>query len=148
MSGHLISPLVLPKRSTDQRANDSGGRTVRRPLPVAGLPLRSTGSIVYVIATIERRGRLIAHGAFEALDWPPGTMLELRDLSGGHVLVHRSESGTAGINPRGHLYLPTSLRTYVAVVPPSFRSLWPANARATAYPKLRSTHLSTAWRIQ
>lgn len=112
MSGNLISPLVLPKEPTDQRTNGSSGRIVRRPLPIAGLPSRSTGSIVYVIATVERRGRLVAHGAIQALDWPPGTTLELRDLGGGHVLIHRSESGNAGINPRGHLYLPTSLRRW------------------------------------
>jgi hypothetical protein len=88
---------------------------VRRPLPVATLRGRPTPGVVYRIAALDRCGRLAERFVLQALGWPAGRRLGIRE-AGGVLLIHADPNGAFRTTGQGHLRLPARVRRWCGLL--------------------------------
>jgi bifunctional DNA-binding transcriptional regulator/antitoxin component of YhaV-PrlF toxin-antitoxin module len=83
--------------------------------PLARSRLRPQDGLL-AVARPDRSGRLSVRGLLRALAWEPGQRLTL-DVDDGAVVVCPSAAGAHGVDERGALVLPASVRRMANVEP-------------------------------
>ena len=64
---------------------------------------------VYGLSAVDDRGRLADRAVWRALDWAPGTRLQIR-MAGGLVVVDADPGGAFAVTRQGHVRLPGTIR--------------------------------------
>jgi hypothetical protein len=115
----VIAPVVPPPAgSLGPAPGPTGPAPVlrRAALPLPDLsPALATAEVdarprrVYGLAAVDDRGRLADRVVWRALDWTPGTRLQIR-TAGGLVVVEADPGGAFAVTRQGHVGIPATMR--------------------------------------
>jgi hypothetical protein len=106
MTAGFVAPLVPPTPSDGLPVPPQHRRP---PLPFGPLPPVTTNATVCGAATMDCNGRIVEAAVIRALEWVPGTRLDMR-VHGGLVLITADPTGVFRIRQPFHLRLPAAVR--------------------------------------
>ncbi|MEV6336573.1 hypothetical protein AB0M12_17860 [Nocardia vinacea] len=103
----MIAPVIPPQAPLQE--------LIHGPLPESRTVRPADGDVVYGICTLGDGGRVLDKLGFAALDWRPGTRLELTCLDAGVLLARPSRDGHTVIATGGYFRIPYRLRRQVSL---------------------------------
>jgi hypothetical protein len=106
MSAGSVVPLV-PRMPSDGLPVPAQLR--RPPLPFGPLPPVTRNATVCGAATMDCNGRIVEAAVVRALEWAPGTRLDMR-VHGGLVLIAADPTAVFRIRQPFHLRIPATVR--------------------------------------
>jgi hypothetical protein len=106
----VVPPVVLP--STGARGRGPG-TAQRQPLPMPRLAVvhGSAPMVIYRVAAIDSKGRVNDLAVPRALDWNPGTRLDMGE-TGGLLRVSADHHGVFSLTKEGYLRIPVTVRRW------------------------------------
>ena len=110
MSADVLSPLVIPTPSRWPGQPTASTGAARR-LSMSELPTIREAGTLYGFASVDGRGRVSDKAMPRALDWIPGTRLDIRATL-GLLVVRACLEGVFTITGQGYLALPASVRRW------------------------------------
>jgi hypothetical protein len=104
-------------------------------VPCLGTPPSDVATAVYAMSAVDKSGRVADRSIVRALDWRPGTRLDIRE-HGGLITIRPAADGVHHIDDRGHLRLPLAARRWcrVATGDRVLLAADPADGVLVAYP--------------
>jgi hypothetical protein len=111
VTGPVLPPIIPAARPV---ANPVAGLVGagRKPPPLPALPPDAAPTArVYAVTAIDRSGRLADRSILRVLGWTPGRRLDIRER-GGVVTARAAADGACGVDRRGFLYLPLTVRRW------------------------------------
>ncbi|WP_433621040.1 hypothetical protein [Nocardia sp. CA-120079] len=103
----MIAPVIPPQSPLQE--------LIHGPLPERQTVRPADGDVVYGICTLGDGGRVLDKLGFAALDWRPGTCLELTRLDAGVLLARPALDGNTAIAAGGYFRIPYRLRRQVSL---------------------------------
>ena len=108
-------PPVIPTVERAARTATSPAGAGRRPPPLPAVhPGAAPTATVYALCAVDNGGRLADRSILRVLDWTAGRRLDIRE-GGGIVLARAAADGAHGIDGRGFLHLPLTVRRWCAL---------------------------------
>jgi hypothetical protein len=111
VTGPILPPIIPAAHPAAHPVAGPAG-AARRPPPLPVLPPGvAPTATVYVLSAIDRSGRLADRSILRVLGWPPGLRLDIRE-GGGVIAACAAADGASGVDHRGFLYLPLTVRRW------------------------------------
>jgi hypothetical protein len=113
-----LAPLLFPAQTLSAGAahppRAAAGR--RRGLSLPEPPITRTADTVYGMSALDRGGRIADRAAIEALDWAPGTRLQL-EAAHTHLTLRATIDGELAVKDHRYLWLPAAPRHRLGLRP-------------------------------
>jgi hypothetical protein len=144
----LIAAVIPPPTKRLSRTGPSPS-SARRPLPLAALRTASAGSAVYAVVAIDCNGRVAERAVAQALQWSPGTTLNVQ-IRAGLICVRAHSAGDLVVSGAGYIRLPAPLRHRCGLVPGARMLLAadPEQALLVIYPPSTLQSMITAFQTE
>jgi len=104
-------PPVIPALPRSGRLDAGPVGRRNRPLPLPAVPAGPAPmtDATYALSAVDKSGRVADRSIVRALDWPPGTRLDIR-VRTDVVVVCPAADGICMVDDRGYLVMPLAMR--------------------------------------